>query len=143
MGDWLVLSAWNSADGFHDWHLDGRYGRMERGGGARGTSLSARELLSFGCFPVVEQHQNFTDGPPEFTISVAWQDGHTDAHEPPSGLRGWRYKIHYTDTSGKEQWISKYGMDSREEARRLAEERATHIAKAQQPEDVYKFRPDI
>ena len=105
----------------------------------KGTSLSVRELIAFGCLPVIKEHQNFIEGPPEFTISIAWQDGGGQVSE----RRGWRYKIHHTGTDGKEKWVSAYGIASKDEARRLAEDRATRIAKAQQPEDVYRFTPEV
>jgi hypothetical protein len=135
MGDWRVLLSWNeSPQGFHE-----ECGR-------KGDSVQA--IQDFCCYVVVEQHQQHK-GPavPEFTISVKWQAG--DLHEylvngKVSQARGWRYIMRWDDpTEGKVRHISGYGFNTEGAARETAEAKATKIVKAQQPETVYKFTPEV
>jgi hypothetical protein len=99
------------------------------------------------CLWVVEQHQ-FPQGPgtPEFTISVKWQPGADPGVflAKASHQRGWRWILRWTDpASGKTELRSGYGFNTARKARDAAELKATEIAKAQQPEKVYKFRPEV
>jgi hypothetical protein len=97
------------------------------------------------CYPVVEQHQHPV-GPdvPEFTISVKWQDGDMDKYldGKTSYAHGWRYVMRWTDQDGQHH-ITGYGFPTEGQARKAAEEKATKIVKAQQPEKVYKFTPEV
>jgi hypothetical protein len=44
---------------------------------------------------------------------------------------------------GKVRHISGYGFSSEDAAREAAEAKATKIVRAQQPEKVYKFTPEV
>lgn len=96
------------------------------------------------CYPVIEQHQFQGPDVPEFTISVVWQEG--DMREYLAGknsrAHGWRYVMHWDD-NGKSRYVSGYGFATDKAARYAAEARATKIAKAQRPEKVYKFTPNM
>jgi hypothetical protein len=131
MGSWVVLNAWNeSADGFHDC----RFGD------------TPSQILAAMCYPVLKQHQVEPPEAPEFTISVKWQEG--DLHEYLAGrnsyAHGWRYVLRWVqwDTQ-RAKVVTGYGYPSEHAARVAAEEKATKIAKAQQPEKVYKFKPEL
>lgn len=138
MGDWVVLKSWNQAPGdgsmagFHD-------------GCLASDPRKAQSVYLFSCFPVVEQHQ--FDGPevPEFTISVKWQEGDLQLYMrgQNSYAHGWRYVMRWTDYHGRNKVVTGYGFPTEQAARDEAEKKATKIVKAQQPEKVYKFRPEV
>jgi hypothetical protein len=44
---------------------------------------------------------------------------------------------------GKHRHITAYGFPTEDHARDAAEAKATKIVKAQQPEKVYKFKPEV
>lgn len=100
------------------------------------------------CLWIVEQHQ-FPKGPevPEFTISLKWQPGDETAgifDVKPSRKRGWRWILRWTDpASGETRVRTGYGFGTEQQARNAAELKAIEIAKAQQPEKVYKFTPEV
>jgi hypothetical protein len=142
MGDWTVLKSWNNAPGT---------------GRSRAASFHESEyclasqpknpasLYAFMCYPVVEQHQSFPTGAPEFTISLKWQQG--DPGEYLAGKQsyahGWRYTARWVEGHGRKRVISGYGFLSREAAKQAVEEKVTKIVQAQRTEEVYKFRPEV
>lgn len=127
MGDWTVRLNWSISGGrVHD---------------------AEPSCNGFSCLPVVEQHQSIK-GPevPEFTISVKWQDGKLDEYlaGKNSHAHGWRYIMRWDDPrEGRVRHISGYGFPTEDAAREAAEAKATKIVKAQQPEKVYKFTPEV
>lgn len=131
MGDWTVLLSWNrSEQGFHT-----ECGRRGEG---------VQEILDFMCFPVVEQHQFTGPEVPEFVISLKWQEGDLAEYMNGSKSRahGWRYIMSWSE-HGETRVASGYGFATDQAARDAAERRATKIVRAQLPEQVYKFTPEI
>jgi hypothetical protein len=132
MGDWRVRLRW----------------RPESAVGHAGRHSQFFDCDAFPeCLRVVEQHQP-VEGPevPEFTISVKWQDGNLDEYlaGKNSHAHGWRYIMRWDDPrEGKVRHISGYGFSSEDAAREAAEAKATKIVRAQQPEKVYKFTPEV
>jgi hypothetical protein len=130
MGDWRVRVRWNPADAYY------------RPGGHKETLCCDDAPV---CLWVVEQHQP-VEGPevPEFTISVKWQDGNLDEYlaGKNSHAHGWRYVMSWPEGGGRRH-VSGYGFPTEDAAREAAEAKATKIVKAQQPEKVYKFRPEV
>jgi hypothetical protein len=131
MGDWRVRMMW----GLPDW-------TPHNGGHAESFACNAHPP----CMWIVEQHQYKGPDVPEFTVSVAWQDGRdsTAWEVKPSKLRGWRYILRWTDPgSGQTKVASSYGYSDEGMCRKEAEAKATEIAKSQRPEKVYKFTPEV
>ena len=133
MGDWRVRLRWNPTDAvYHP--------------GEHKEYLYCEDDPQ--CLWIVEQHQPIK-GPevPEFTISVKWQDGNIDEYlaGKNSYAHGWRYVMRWSDPSegGRVRHISGYGFPTEDAAREEAETKATKIVRAQQPEKVYKFTPEV
>lgn len=136
MGNWVVLSAWNSGDGFHDWHVRGQSGPGE----PTSVPWSAEEILDFRCLPVVEQHQSYVDSlVPEFAIEVRYLTGLGDL-DPK---RGWHYTIRWRDAHGQMCYERAYGKQTEQNAKEAAEYRCKQIALAMLPATIYKFTPEI
>jgi hypothetical protein len=99
------------------------------------------------CMWVVEQHQGMEPPDvPEFTISVKWQQGdlHLYLKGQNSQAHGWRFTLRWTDPDTQStRFATGFGYPTREAAQEAAEEKATKIAKAQQGEKVYKFKPEV
>lgn len=129
MGEWRVRLNWRQE--YHSYH-----------GGVHDHSDVCDEFPR--CFQIVDQHQIQGPKVPEFTISVKWQDG--DLHEYLAGRKshahGWRYVMSWPEGSGRRH-VSGYGFPSEDAAREEAERKATKIVRAQQPEKVYKFTPEV
>lgn len=135
MGDWRVRLRWLESAAGHVGHA--------------GQHSQFSDCDTFPeCLWIVEQHQPMK-GPevPEFTISVKWQEGNLDEYlaGKNSYAHGWRYVMRWSDPSegGRVKHISGYGFATEDAAREEAEAKATKIVRAQQPEKVYKFRPDV
>lgn len=146
MGDWVVLSAWNKGDGFHDWHSRG-FGSLgeEQYGGPPEDPWGAAMIVSFSCCPVVQGHQSLEESPrvPEFTISVSFHNPPLPNTAAPSSRRGWKWKLSWTDRQGKPQMRSGYGFASVRDAKSAAEGKAMRIALSELPEEIYKFTPEV
>jgi hypothetical protein len=96
------------------------------------------------CMWIVEQHQMKGTDAPEFVIAVKWQDGDLDKYldGKSSHAHGWRYVMRWEEGVYK-RVVSGYGFPTEQAARQAAEEKATKIVRAQQPEKVYKFTPEV